>query len=910
MRTLAWLTLAAVLGVVVLQATGCSCRSETAAERAARIAKEEAERIAEEKKKLEEERRRQPIDLSQAPRTLPSGGEGVSLLVKPAHWIAVAQSAKANAQDFDGVLTYEVLANEGLRAPAALRLISRRPLVVARESEKVVEALLYCPPVVSGVPRLESSVRERRGGMVLAPSTIPLRPMLDHQYHLVVLAKEPDRYAFLDALYSVTAPLRDTVDTSAVNPSQLSLDAQKNYRVVAVPIDEPSGLALPDNPLAWTSIAYVLWDEVDPESLRPDQRDALVDWINWGGQLIVNGPDSLDLLRGSFLEPLLPATWGGARQIPRREIELLEASWAAGDTGRPLAADSEWTGVELEPVSGSVALRGAVNLLVERRVGRGRVLVSGMQLADRRLVAWSRGVDNLFNGAILRRPARRFVPRTTGAAVGGAGQKVAVEWAPPLEPMRIDPLLNAKQRYFVRDAHVDMDALQLRYQSMGVTSGGGPPARPPWAQGSANQPVGGPAAGGPAAGVQGPGGQGAPFGGEFGGGAFGGGAGQQPGGFVGANVGEEDWVTLAPAAVPGGVGAMNDFNLAATAARERLSDSAGVSVPGSGFVVACLAAYLFFLAPANWAFFAAIRRVELAWVAAPVIAVVGAWVVIQQARLDIGFVRSRVEVGVLELQPDTPRGLLTRFTALYTSLSTTYDMEFDGAAVAAPFPRSAEGPSNPIGEPQAVAYERMEKTRLRDIAVSSATTEYIRSEQVIDVGAYGLPGSSVPGSIRLEPRPGGGERVVNRTAWRLDDVVVVERPDGLAGPARLRGCWLGDLEPGSAASVAFLALPAPPEGDGQAPPIPFAEEREAAAQLRRDEQEPMRLDDLLRLALDASRYEPGERRVVARVSQVMPGLTIEPAASQQAGATLVVAHLGYGPPPPPQSDVNGPMDVR
>ena len=84
-------------------------------------------------------------------------------------------------------------------------------------------------------------------------------------------------------------------------------------------------VALPDNPLTWTSIAYMLWDEVDPgDPMSPDQKKALVDWIHWGGQLIISGPDSLDLLKGSFLEPYLPATNGGPDKIAADDPAIAE----------------------------------------------------------------------------------------------------------------------------------------------------------------------------------------------------------------------------------------------------------------------------------------------------------------------------------------------------------------------------------------------------------------------------------------------------------------------------------------------------------------------------------------------------------------------------------------------------------
>ncbi|MEO0529034.1 MAG: hypothetical protein AAF266_00505 [Planctomycetota bacterium] len=846
---------ALLMALALVQVSGCSCRSETPEERAARLAKEEAERIALEEKKREEARLRAPVQLPPA-QMLPAGDGPLSVFVKPGHWNAIVQPAKANAEDFDGTITYEVVRSAKRAGPtfgSTDRLVSRRPLVVAAQSEKAVDSLFYCPPTDKEAPKLRSVVADRRTGVELQDFTTPLRPLLGHQYHFVVLAKEPNRYAFLDSLYSVTARLESRIDTSAVDGGPNRLPVAKNYRVVAVPIETESGeIALPDNPLAWTSIAYVLWDEVDPAALRPAQRDALVDWINWGGQLIVNGPDSLDLLRGSFLAPLLPATSDGARKIEPRELQAFAARWSVGKNGRELPTDKPWSGIELDPADGSRSLPGMTELLVERRVGRGRIVVSAMQLADARLLNWSRGVQNFYNAAVLRRPPRRFVP---GDEYGDPEEGLAAtQWADRKEPLRFDPLLNTASRYFVRDSLANPDSQLVQIVNEGVGSTG------------VNYDNG-------------------PEGQDFG----------------------DGFLTLKPPTDAKGVGAVDDFNLATNAVRDVLRESAGVSVPDAGFVIGCLAAYLLVLVPLNWGFFSAIGRVELAWAAAPVIALAGGWVVIQQARLDIGFVRSRTEVAVLELQPDTPRGLLTRFTALYTSLSTTYEMEFDAAAVASPFPSTARRGDGPIAVPKTIAYERQEKARLKDLLVSSATTEFFRSEEMLDVSAVGVPGSSVAGSIRIDRGPDGAPRLENRTAWTLEDVMVIGRPDGLRGEPQLEGCWLGELKPGDNATVAYLPIPAATSPSE----LPFDRERSEAARLRAvGARDRLELRELIKLAADPSRFEPGERRVVCLVSELMPGVTIEPASSQRQGTTVIVGHLEYGPLPPPKSDVNAPLDVQ
>ncbi|MEN0111380.1 MAG: hypothetical protein AAF805_11720, partial [Planctomycetota bacterium] len=735
---------------------------------------------------------------------------------------------------------------------ARTRLLSQRPVAMARESAKVLESLAYCPLPRGKSPLLRTVVRDRLSGAIAADAATPLRRMLDHQYQLVVLAREPQRYAFLDALTCVTARLPDSVDPSGVERS--SLPASKQYRVVALEGTGVDRVALPDSLLAWSSVAALVWDDADPDALRPVQRAALVDWLHWGGALVVSGPNSLDQLRGSFLDEYLPADSGGTLPLGSVELAPLAALGATGRDRAPEAAEP-WTGVSLQPRPGASAPLGLEGLVVERRVGRGRVLVTAFSLRQRELLDWRAGRESLFNAVILRRPARRFVAR--GVSFGpeddfsgedaSSSVGVATLWDDARAPVALDPGKNTAVRFFARDGGIAARDVALRVEEMEQI------------------------------------------------------------GFGGQSVSDSQFRELAPPRSRGGYGAVRQDSPVAVAAREVLRESAGVSVPSGGFVVACLAIYLAALVPLNWAFFTAIGRVELAWVAAPLIAAAGAWVVIRQAQLDIGFVRARTEIAVLETQPDAPRGVLSRFTALYTSLSSEYEATLDGRAIARPFLASLPGelgaatPTLRRVSP-AVGIELAEDTRLVGLLVGSATTELLQSEQVVDVAAMRVDGSSVAGGFVLARSPGGTLRLANRTGLSLREAFVVGRPDGLRGEPRLEGCWVGDVGPGASTPVALASMVSASDA------APFNTERAAARRLA-DEPGRLELAPLVAIACRAGEFLPGERRLVAWIDGVLPGMEITPRASQTRGATLVVAHLAYGVLPTPRPDANAPIDV-
>ena len=47
---------------------------------------------------------------------------------------------------------------------------------------------------------------------------------------------------------------------------------------------------LPAEWLCWTTLAYIVWDDIDPTVLNAEQQQALLDWLHWGGQIILSGP--------------------------------------------------------------------------------------------------------------------------------------------------------------------------------------------------------------------------------------------------------------------------------------------------------------------------------------------------------------------------------------------------------------------------------------------------------------------------------------------------------------------------------------------------------------------------------------------------------------------------------------------
>ena len=331
---------------------------------------------------------------------------------------------------------------------------------------------------------------------------------------------------------------------------------------------------------------------------------------------------------------------------------------------------------------------------------------------------------------------------------------------------------------------------------------------------------------------------------------------------------------MAPPRLRGGVAAWNDFSPIANQARDALIDAAGISVPGAGFIILVLSAYLVVLVPLNWLFFQALGRIEWAWAAAPVIAIVCAVAVVRLAQLDIGFARSRSEIAVLELQSSYPRAHLTRYTALYTSLATTYDMQFgDLGSLVQPFPKDVTFQLVTGQSRSTVTYRRNEDVRLSGFTVASNNTDMVHSEQMYDLGAAIVLGKS---SL-------GRKQVVNRTGLNLSEVAILTNQVSESGATSVRVCWVGDLPAGQSAPVGFT----PFQGVEA-----LADERDRAAGQTTSDQ--LHLGPLFALAENPAFLEPGEIRLVGRIMSPLEGLQIRPDASQVQTETLLVAHLEYG----------------
>ncbi len=785
--------------------------------------KEQAEKKKEDEAKKKKEKPKPDFEIEHAV-VEPFDPDRPLLGAKPGHLLPINQQMKTNNFDFVGEMTSELAMTTGAGTdkqplPAAVQLNSSRPIALPKGQVRYPELPLLVPRTEPDAHyTLFTELRGRGGGSIKSEGT-PLQTMPPYQFYFFVLAREHLRYRLLDRLDAIRGP------------SSNGLAAY--YRYLTPPLEKQ--VSLPAHPLAWTSIAYVLWDDVDPGLLSAEQQQAMIDWLHWGGHLILSGPGTLNLLRGSFLAPYLPAAEGPVRELSTETLAPLSDHWTPkkGKANRPLQPVRPWSGVQLVKVVEAEFVPHTGDLVAERQVGRGRIVVTAFRLSLPALQKWP-GFDSFFNSCLMRHPPREFVEPPSNSL----DLALRPQWHN--QPMRIwDARFTSGVRYLSRDLAPDGT----------------------FAEDRTNRDV-------------------------------------QPGEVIdrlaatlsrpNADAPDDEGLERYGAGVAG----FSDSSAVSTASRDSLAAAAGIDIPKARFVAWMLAAYLVVLVPVNWSLFRLLRRVEWAWVAVPVIALAGAVVVTKAANLNIGFARSQTEIGVLELQPGYRRGHLTRYTALYTSLSTNYDVKFNEShAIVQPLVLESQGRPGTARE-QAIYTLRHDpaEVSLAGFGVSSNATAMLHSEQMYDVG----------GAISLADSD-GAPVLHNRTSFTFAQAGVIR----VTADGQTQTAWLGRLAPGEAGRpLEFRSVESEASSTIQALFPRWHDDPVADPSIP-----PLSLTRLAAMTVARKGLAPGDVRLVASLNEPLPGMNVDPVASQATrSAVLVVANLRYASPPEPQADYNSRQD--
>lgn len=664
------------------------------------------------RKKREEELNRPPFEFI---RTQVAPFD-VLTYVKENHWTAIGVETRVNLGDYAGYFESAPIPLLGM--PHAM--VYRREDRLVREQSRILGLHVFLPRIVKELPLFltrPDAIRPDSGTSVF------LRKLEPHQMLVVVLGPNA-------ADYSSWGRLLALVPTSS-DPDPTSVDRQRYYRLVHAQEPEKHIPPLPTHPLAWTSISHVIWDGQDPDGLNLAQRQALIDWLHWGGQLVlIGGPGpSLAPLRESFLGPYLPAELSGDdATLTTEDLAALSAAHLApyqpieGEImeSRPLlggAADSLrylpyrpedglrtppgksvfLTGLDPNPGSLVFPVGDSARhvLAVEQRVGRGRVAMLAVRPTEKTWADWP-GLDTFVRRMVLR---RGIEPR--------AGGRFAVLSGPEL----------TWSRYTARDL-----------------------GAPNVSTGSSDQV---------------------------------------------ASQGELVLPTEPVAAW------LDNARLPAMS-RAALQDASGITIPGSDFVLRIALAYILALVPANWLLCRfVLRKREIAWALTPLLALGFALVVERGAAYDMGYDTACDEIDVIELQPGYARAHLSRFAALYSTGRHSFTVTFP--ANTWPFCLPMDMRNAVAGSDMARStWQSFPEPALGDFPVQPRSLAMFRAEQMIELDGP-IRFFKQDGTYQLTNQTGFALRdvaIVNHHARQLysigalapDQTVVLNAPEPFPRP--------------------------------------------------------------------------------------------------------------------------------
>jgi hypothetical protein len=769
------------------------------------------DKLTEKLKKQKEKAERPPFEFSHS-QVAPLD---ILPLVKPHHWITLSVELRSNLATYEGLLQS---ANEVNGRPQVPLLEMPRAMIYRRDALLPAEQLVWrsLQVMLPNVPRrliLELTQPGRiRPDFGIEALTQRLEP---HQMLVLVLAADPNPY---NGWLSMQATLPSDVPRDAT-----ARERARYYRLV-LPM-KPARPNLSPHPLTWTTISHVVWDGLAPEALGRGSfsaQQALIDWLHWGGQLIVigTGPNAA-ALEDSALGAYLPATVTGQTDpLSPEELSALSAAYPPPFWGGDLEGwvDSGFTGLPVvrgqpprskAPVPITPATRRPLNLVrlepkalpgvttipvapggsrwlaVERRVGRGRVTMLAVNPNDPALVAWP-GLDTLVRRVVFRRPEET--------------------WARVEDQRRgYQPLGGPRLSW-----------LRLLGRDLGVTAAGN--------EGDPNDvPV--------------------------------------PGEVTYSKEPVAAWIDTT-AEMP-------------KRTRDSLERASGITIPGNGFVLRVVLAYLVALVPLNWLICRFVfRRRELAWVIAPLLALGFAYGVERAAAVDLGFDVACDEIDLVEIHGAYPRAHVSRFASLYSSGRNAFRVADPDNPTALTLPMRSYQVLR--GEEVGFsAFESSPESALSEFLVQPRSLAMFRSESVVDLG----------GGITFEGDFERG-RIVNGTELELLDAVLIDvdaervRSLGRVAP------WPRDAEQAkSGAHIVDLGRADAGASEASVPPeVAWSELR---AYL-----------DLLRAHRWHNPEDAGEIRLVAWARDAHPGQVIAPKPDRHRGVRLVVAHLRFGLPHP------------
>ncbi|MEO8270681.1 MAG: hypothetical protein ABI557_13240, partial [Aureliella sp.] len=447
-----WLIMLTLVGL-----TGCGgCRPDGAE----KLTREELEKLAREQ--------RESLEMSEL-LSLPTDSGTKILTAKPGHWIETRQQYKSNRDDLQVVAVGNVGRGKELAVIPGTDMVNEvtRRTSLPRGQTKTVD-LQYFVPIsgkkkdvfdISGAPSNQLNFRTEllswplQTPILQSPDIKPANELRENEFYLAVLSPQPLGYEYLSSLDAIYWRGDDLMEDERIRSYFVSLVKPEN-----------NSYAFPHSMLTMTSVAVVLWDDVAPDDLSSEQQAALVDWLHWGGEILISGPSSWSRLQNSFLSAYLPATSAEAVEFETSDFAELSSTWTTNDRTEPNKNEPltilgpKIGGLRFQLSDRGQWIPGSGQMVAESQVGRGRIAVTAFPLREPRIYRW-KYFSSLLSTGLLRRPPRTVAANTTTRV----WQQM---WAQPLDGMERDPRLHSNFRLLSRDLPMGRSSIDWLAQTL------------------------------------------------------------------------------------------------------------------------------------------------------------------------------------------------------------------------------------------------------------------------------------------------------------------------------------------------------------------------------------------------------------------------------------------------------------
>lgn len=766
--------------------------------------------------------------------------------VKPGHWYMANSNIKANFDDESLDVALSIENREGKLAnfsPLQPPVEFKRSFTLSKGQEKNIKMRFLQPEVgTTGEEDFENSF----------PSFISTTFTQRSLGTPITERRSPNR-TLLGYQYQLVNISRDTSRYTfwrkldcIIWPSRLRFSNERITPHIVVDLKEDEiPNQFPDRMYAMTTISHLVINDASLATLSPDQQKAIEDWLYFGGTIVVNGPDAIAGIETSFLKGLVPLERTSSSEFTADDIDRLNRGWTIPQALGPTIPMQQRA---IPKLSGSLSKGSQWVQCTSPNQGENGLngFVAERLIGQGRIVMTCfpmtdsaflswPSYSSLIHNVILRKPNRTVV----------TGNEADTRYAGSMESTEMNPIHSTRLRLWSRDLDSTMARIQNPVTNKTGTRGSGTSQSSRLSNESPS---------------------------------------------TASNFRPTKRTSL---------GAWNPQSMIMTNARTALQESSGITVPKLNTIVKLLIGYLIVLVPLNWLLFRLIGRLEWAWVAAPIVAAIGAIVVARGVQLDVGFSRSQTTVGFLECHAGYPRGVLSKYMALYSSLSTNYRAMFeqDQGVV---LPMTATASTNrrrPLSNVSKIEYNYGGDagSGLRSVQVMSNTTGLIQSEEVIE--------NSGPMTAVLEADQSTCN-FENESGHTLRDVGII----GMAKDGSWLSGWIGDLSNGQSTSCKLQPCSSDSLWRKEWDITPTLA---APNFLRVDDTywtdqnlgEELYLGPMLDLVVKNYPFGRGEFIALGWCDESLGTLKITPQAKQSKERTVVMVHLSSASMPPATPDI-------